>query len=151
MKIAKPFLRDGVVLQPGDPLPTGLDDETVKHYLRHGMVARSHDQTATPAPHQSGRSARTPSQPAGTRAPKPTSAQQAAPAPAQQAGPTSTQLAGPSIAVTLTPTTTKDAQTDIAGSEAGDSSDPGAKAAGDKPADGEGRPDPQTNGTDLNP
>lgn len=146
MKIAKPFLRDGVVLQPGDPLPTGLDDETVKHYLRHGMVARSHDQAAAPAPQQAGRSTGASRQAAGARAPKPTTAQQPTPASAQQAGPASTQLAGPSIAVTLTPTTTKDAEPAADGS-----SEPGTQAATDKLADGESSTDPQTNGTDPAP
>lgn len=57
MQIAKPFLRGGVVLQPGEALPKGIDAETLAHYRRHGMVvdaaepagkARGGRRTATP-------------------------------------------------------------------------------------------------------
>lgn len=125
MKIAKPFLRDGVVLQPGDPLPAGVDDETVKHYLRHGMVARDSDQPAAPQAQQTGRGAGQQRQASNARTPRPSNTPAAAPA--------QTPLAGPSIAVTLTPTTTKDAAT-----EAAQPSDPGNPPGADKPPSSDG-------------
>ena len=119
MKIAKPFLRDGVVLQPGDPVPAGLDDETIRHYLRHGMVARDSEQLAARQAQQTGRGAGQQRQASNARTPKPANTPVAAPA--------HPRLAGPSIALTLTPTTSKDAAT-----EATPSSDPADPNSADK-------------------
>lgn len=87
MKIAKPFLRDGVVLQPGDPLPDGIDKQTLAHYERHGMVREDDDDEdarkavpVKPAPQQ--RQSRAPRRPGPSNAPTvaPQNATSAAPA-----------------------------------------------------------------------
>lgn len=48
MEIAKTFDRNGVRYRPGDPLPEGLDQITLDHYKRHGMVREAKPQETKP-------------------------------------------------------------------------------------------------------
>ncbi|CAN7202171.1 hypothetical protein LJR118_000606 [Acidovorax sp. LjRoot118] len=84
MQVAKPFLRDGVVLQPGDPVPDGLDKATLDHYKRHGMVA---EPTDTKPRRQAGKTA--PKPPPGPNETKPAGPAETKPAsgPDNPAGP----------------------------------------------------------------
>ena len=48
MEIAKTFDRNGVRYRPGDPLPEGLDQVTLDHYKRYGMVREAKPREAKP-------------------------------------------------------------------------------------------------------
>lgn len=94
MKIAKAFLRNGQLMQPGDPVPDDLDAETIRHYRRHGMVTDEEEtdlqpRQSAPPPSRSNSTARKP------RVPSPTNTQALAPQQASTALPTEGQGAGP--------------------------------------------------------
>ena len=46
MKVLKPFMRDGVKYRRDDPPPEGIDNITLRHYQRHGMVSGVDDVAA---------------------------------------------------------------------------------------------------------